>query len=77
MITDIPSTASRNRPYTRDTVACRRRNIIERLLGWLKNWKPVATRYDRLARNFFPEGVLGATISSWFKRTLHPGSSQF
>jgi transposase len=30
----------------------RRRNVIERMFGKLKNWRRIATRYDRLARNY-------------------------
>ncbi len=37
-------------PFDRPTY--RRRNVVERLIGWLKHWRAVATRYDKLARNF-------------------------
>ena len=36
IIAVIPSTASRNRSYPLDMIAERRRNIVERLFGWLK-----------------------------------------
>jgi transposase len=48
----IPSTATRTVPYPLDRLAYRRRNRIERLFCRLKNWRRIATRYDRLARNF-------------------------
>jgi transposase len=48
----IPSNATRNRPYPLDRVAYRRRNVIERIFGKLMNWRRIATRYDRLARNY-------------------------
>lgn len=48
----IPSTATRTVPYPLDRPAYRRRNTIERLFGRLKNWRRIATRYDRLARNY-------------------------
>lgn len=35
-----------------DKAAYRRRNVVERLIGWLKHWRAVATRYDKLARNY-------------------------
>lgn len=37
-------------PFDRATY--RGRNIIERLIGWLKEFRAVATRYDKLATNF-------------------------
>jgi len=30
----------------------RRRNVVERLIGWLKECRRVATRYEKLAVNF-------------------------
>lgn len=35
-----------------DTQAYKRRNIIERTFCRLKDWRRVATRYDKLAINF-------------------------
>lgn len=35
-----------------DKASYRRRNVVERLIGWLKQWRGVATRYDKLARNY-------------------------
>jgi transposase len=48
----IPSSAARKTPYPLDRKAYRRRNIIERLFCKLKNWRRIATRYDRLASNY-------------------------
>ena len=48
VIATIPSTATRTVPYKHSRIAYRRRNRIERLFGHLKNWRRVATRYDRL-----------------------------
>ena len=45
----IYSTASRSKPYPLDRAAYRRRNVIERMFGRLKNWRRIATRYHRLA----------------------------
>lgn len=39
-----------------------RRNAIERMFGHLKNWKRIATRYDRLAVNYLAAIVLVATV---------------
>lgn len=48
----IPSTTSRRKPMPYDTVAYRDRNRIERMWCRLKDWRRLATRYDKLARNF-------------------------
>ena len=61
----IPSTASRTVPYPLDRRAYKRRNIIERLFCRLKNWRRIATRYDRLARNYLAGLALVATASEW------------
>lgn len=47
VIASIPTTATRTTPYKYSRVASRQRNRIERLFGHLKNWRRVATRYDR------------------------------
>ena len=60
-----PSTRSRNRPYPLDRAAYRRRNVIERMFGRLKNWRRIATRYDRLATNFLSALALVAIVSEW------------
>jgi transposase len=61
----IPSTATRTVPYPLDRGAYRRRNAIKRLFCRLKNWRRLATRYDRLARNHLASLALIATISEW------------
>ncbi|EZQ12549.1 transposase, partial [Halopseudomonas bauzanensis] len=45
----------------------RRRNIIERMFGKLKNWKRIATRYDRLAVNYLAAIALVALATQWLK----------
>lgn len=47
----IPSTATPRTPYPLDRKAYRRRNVIERMFCKLKNWRRIATQYDRLAQN--------------------------
>ena len=63
----IPSTATRTVPYPLNQVAYRRRNLIERLFGRLKNWRRLATRYDRLARNYMAALALVAVAAEWTK----------
>lgn len=40
------------RPPTFDRQAYRRRNVIERCIGWLKHARRIATRYEKTAVNF-------------------------
>ena len=61
----IPSTATRTVPYPLNRTAYRRRNLIERLFCRLKNWRRLATRYDRLARNYLAALALVAVASEW------------
>ena len=50
-------------PYDRE--AYRQRNLIERLFARLKDFRRIASRYDKLARNFLT-GVLIATTVLWW-----------
>ena len=61
----IPGRAARAVVYPLNRVAYRRRNVIERMFGRLKNWKRIATRYDRLAVNYLAAIVLVATVTQW------------
>lgn len=63
----IPSTASRRTPYPLDRRIYRRRNVIERLFGRLKNWRRIATRYDRHACNYLAAIAIVATVAEWIK----------
>ena len=51
----IPSKANEDRASRAvdfDKASYRRRCIIEQLIGWLKECRRVATRYEKLARNY-------------------------
>ena len=61
----IPSLATRTFPFPLDRKAYKRRNVIERLWGRLKNWRRIATRYDRLARNYMAGVALVSVIVAW------------
>jgi len=45
-------TQHRSRPLDFDKAAYRRRNVIERCIGWLKECRRIATRFEKLAVNF-------------------------
>jgi transposase len=59
----IPGRAARSVAYPLNRTAYHRRNVIERMSGRLKNWKRIATRYDRLALNYLAAIVLVATVT--------------
>jgi len=61
----IPGRRSRNEPVRYGKRRYRRRSHIEIMFGRLKDWRRVATRYDRCPTVFFSAVVLAATIISW------------
>lgn len=48
----IPSKSNRRQPIEFDREAYKRRNLIERLFNKLKNWRRIATRYDKTGSSF-------------------------
>jgi transposase len=46
-------------------VAYRQRNLIERMFGRLKDFRRIATRYDKLVRNFLSGATLAAAVTYW------------
>ena len=50
----IPSVARRKPLIAYDPITYRQRNLIERMFGRLKEFRRIATRYDKLAETFSP-----------------------
>lgn len=61
----IPSTSSRRAPIPYDVEAYKARNLVERMWCRLKDWRRVATRYDRCPTVFFSAIALAATVIFW------------
>jgi len=61
----IPSTKGRKVPLPYDKVLYRQRHRIENMFGRLKDWRRVATRYDRCAHTFFSAICIAATVTFW------------
>lgn len=59
----IPATRSRKAPIPYDRNAYRTRNLVERLWCRLKDWRRIATRYDKLAANYMAGVFLAAAIT--------------
>ena len=61
----IPTTSRRITPIPYDRDAYRARNLVERLWCRLKDWRRIATRYDKLAANYMAGVFLAAIIAFW------------
>jgi transposase len=58
----IPPKANRKTPRTCDFVLYCERNLVERFFNKLKHFRAIATRYDKLARNFLAGVQLASAI---------------
>ena len=54
---------TRKRTHPFDRALYRRRNRIERLICRLKDWRRIATRYDKLAQNYIAAVQLAAIVT--------------
>jgi len=61
----IPGRKSRKKAVKYDKRRYKRRNRIEIMFGRLKDWRRVATRYDRCPETFFSAIMLAATVLFW------------
>ena len=58
----IPGRKSRKNTVKYDERRYKRRNRIERMFGKLKDWRRIATRYDRSSTVFLSAIALAATV---------------
>jgi transposase len=58
----IPSKKNRNVPREHDRVLYKEWNLVERFFQKLKNFRRIATRYERLARNYHAMLSLVSTV---------------
>lgn len=61
----IPNNPTRRHPQPFDPRAYKARNIIERTIGRLKDWRRIHTRYDKLASNFASAVAIAAILLGW------------
>jgi transposase len=61
----IPSKKNRKQPIPYDKALYRQRHRIEIAFGCLKDWRRIATRYDRCANTFFGAITLAAIVIFW------------
>ena len=61
----IPNKSNRVTLHSFSKRAYKGRNVIERCFCRLKDFRRVATRYDKLARNFLAAVHLAAIVAYW------------
>jgi transposase len=61
----IPGRKSRNKIVKYDKRRYKTRNHIEIMFGRLKDWRRLATRYDRCPNIFLSAIALAATVLFW------------
>lgn len=60
----IPSKANRREPVPHDRAAYKERNLIERMFNKLKQFRRIATRYDKTRKSFMAFLCL-ASVKLW------------
>lgn len=61
----IPPRSGRNAPATYSKTLYKQRHKVENTFAKLKDWRRVATRYDRCADIFFAAITIAATVIFW------------
>ncbi len=61
----IPNNPTRKHLYPFDIQAYKLRYLIERMFCRRKDWRRIATRYDKLAANFTAAVTLAAIVIRW------------
>lgn len=61
----IPNKTNRTNIYPFDAVLYKTRNVIERMFCRIKDFRGIATRYDKTARNFLAGLCLVTAIAYW------------
>ena len=61
----VPNRSNRKQPFRFDKKSYKQRHRIENAFCRLKDFRRIATRYDRLARNFLASVCLVAAIVWW------------
>jgi transposase len=64
----IPSTKSRKLPIAYDKTLYRQRHKIENMFAKLKDWRRIATRYDRCAHTFFSAICIAAAVAFYLNQ---------
>ena len=65
----IPPRANRKHPATYCKILYKQRHMIENLFARLKDWRRVATRYDRCAHAFLSAICIAAVVIFWINES--------
>lgn len=63
----IPSKRNHKVQIAYDLAIYKQRNVIERMFCRIKDWRRVATRFDRNIKNFMATIAIAATVIWWLK----------
>ena len=66
-IPNIPNRGNRKRKYRWKKAVYRERNRVERFFNKLKQFRHIATRYDKHACNYRAGIILGAIVLFWLR----------
>ena len=61
----IPPRKNRKVQYEYDKMLYKQRHKVENMFGRLKDWRRIATRYDRCAHTFFSAICIAAFVIWW------------
>jgi len=61
----IPPNPTRTPPHTYDPIAYRARNVVELMFCLLKDFRRIATRYDKRADTFLSAIFIAVTLVWW------------
>jgi len=61
----IPNNPTRKRFHPFDADIYKQRNLVERMFCRLKDWRRIATRYDKLAANFAAAVAIAIIVLWW------------
>ena len=68
----IPGRRNRKRPIRHDRRRYRGRHLIKNAFCRLKDFRRIATRYDKLAANFLSSMALVTAVAFWLRTSLSP-----
>ena len=61
----IPGRSNRKRKITYEKARYRERHLVENAFCRLKDFRRIATRYDKLARNFLSAAAIATLVAFW------------
>ena len=64
----IPPRKNRKVQHAYDATLYRQRHRVENMFAKLKDWRRIATRYDRSAHTFMAAIVIAATVIFWINQ---------